>query len=79
MVLIDLDCADCVNRSPVLRSDSFMYTALNTPGQVDCRQHSLLIATIRNGSTLSFLRHSFENADKPCIDQISHSLEYILD
>ena len=50
VVLIDLDQADFVNCSPVLKRNSFVYsTTLNTSGKINWRQYSLLITAIRNG------------------------------
>jgi len=88
-VLIDLDQANFVDFPPVIKGNSLMYsTSITTSGKLDWRQYAFLISKIRNGIStddyhttppdftgLDFLKPSFDNGEKPLIDQISQSLE----
>lgn len=89
VVLIDLDCADLVDHEPVIKGNSLMYTtAISTCAKLDWRQYVMLLCNIRNASSqddyhmvppdftgLGFLKRTFENGDKPLIDNISQTLE----
>jgi len=88
--LIDLDQANFVDFPPVIKGNSLMYsTSITTSGKLDWRQYAFLVSKIHNGIStddyhttppdftgLDFLKPSFDNGEKPLIDQISQRLEW---